>query len=154
MRSNIGQKIKAARKSCGLTQKELADKIGKGFSTVQKYENGQVEPPTSVIAEIARILGITPLELAETVISYPGEADEPDRDYELVCDALADAGMSIESTGFCDQYYVWHTDADSPEEDRVEYDFRDLLQVVRTVQKDADTRKAAYIRKRLEAEIF
>lgn len=73
MKSNIGLKIKAARKRKGLTQRELGIRIGKGFSTIQKYEYGLVEPPMSVILDIARELGITPVQLAETVIQWPDE---------------------------------------------------------------------------------
>ena len=63
MHSNIGRKIKAARKSKGLTQRMLAEKIKKTFSTVQKYENGVVEPPLSVIVDIAAALDMTPPQL-------------------------------------------------------------------------------------------
>lgn len=73
MPSNLGQKIKAARKSAGLTQREFAKKLGKSFSTVQKYENGIVEPPLSMVPDIAKVLKITPLELMETAIPWPGD---------------------------------------------------------------------------------
>ncbi len=71
MRSNFGQKMKAARKSRHMTQRELADKLGKNFSTIQKYENGVIEPPVSMYVEIAGALGITPIELMETAIPWP-----------------------------------------------------------------------------------
>ena len=73
MHSNLGQKIKVARKAAGMTQRQLADKLHKSFSTIQKYENGVVEPPISSIPEIAAAIGITPLELMETAIAWPGE---------------------------------------------------------------------------------
>lgn len=69
----MGQKIKAARKSAGLTQRELGQKIGKGFSTIQKYENGVIEPPISTVVKIAEELGITPIQLVETATAFPGE---------------------------------------------------------------------------------
>lgn len=73
MRSNLGLKIKAARKAAGLTQRDLADKLGKSFSTVQKYENGLVEPPISIVPEIAEAIGVSPIELMETAIPWPGD---------------------------------------------------------------------------------
>ena len=54
----IGENIKKARKAAGLTQKQLSEKIGKGLSTVQKYELGIFEPSVSIIGEIATALGV------------------------------------------------------------------------------------------------
>ena len=55
---SIGENIKKYRKEKGLTQKELADKIGKGFSTVQKYELNISQPPIDVLNRIADTLDI------------------------------------------------------------------------------------------------
>ena len=52
----IGQRIRAFRKGKGLSQTELAEKIGKSLRTVQKYEKGEIEVAVSVIGEIAGIL--------------------------------------------------------------------------------------------------
>ena len=61
---NIGENIKRARKEQGLTQRELGEKIGKKYSTVQKYENGIIEPPISVIRDIAAALEVDPYSIA------------------------------------------------------------------------------------------
>jgi transcriptional regulator with XRE-family HTH domain len=53
---SIGENIKRARKAAGLTQQQLADKIEKGFSTVQKYELGLVSPPLDILGKIAEAL--------------------------------------------------------------------------------------------------
>lgn len=55
---SIGENIKKYRKEKGLTQKELADKIGKGFLTVQKYELNISQPPIDVLNRIADTLDI------------------------------------------------------------------------------------------------
>lgn len=39
---NTGERIKAARKAAGMTQTELADKIGVKYSAIHKYEAGLV----------------------------------------------------------------------------------------------------------------
>ncbi len=57
---SIATQIKAARKASNITQKELAQKINKSFSTVQKYELGLATPPTDVLKDIASALD-TPL---------------------------------------------------------------------------------------------
>lgn len=48
----LGGKIKEARKYAGITQEELAKRIGKSKSSVQKYEAGLTEIPGSVLERI------------------------------------------------------------------------------------------------------
>ena len=59
----ISSNIKFARKRAGLTQKQLAAKINKGFSTIQKYELGLTEPSFNILEKIATALDISPGEL-------------------------------------------------------------------------------------------
>ena len=59
----IGQRIRKFRKEKGLSQTELADKIGKSLRTVQKYEKGEIEAAISVISDIAEALGVSSLDI-------------------------------------------------------------------------------------------
>lgn len=61
--SDIGNRIKEARKAQHLSQTELANRLGKTMRTVQKYESGEIEPSIGVLNEIANILNISPAEL-------------------------------------------------------------------------------------------
>ena len=61
--------IVSARKQAGLTQKELAKKINKSFSSVQKYEMGLANPDLSTLAEIANVCNFNPAELVENFYS-------------------------------------------------------------------------------------
>lgn len=54
----IGTQIKNYRKRKNLTQKDLALMIGKTTSSIQKYECGSTEIPTSVLEQIGDVLGI------------------------------------------------------------------------------------------------
>ena len=57
----MGDRIRSQRKFMGLTQDELAEKLGLKKSAIAKYENGRVENiKRSVIQEMARILDCTP----------------------------------------------------------------------------------------------
>lgn len=76
MQDNIGENIKVARKAKGLTQRDLGEKIGKKYSTVQKYENGLIEPPISVIEEIAAVLEVDPYSLMSWDQATKAIADE------------------------------------------------------------------------------
>ena len=47
----FGERVKTVRKELGLTQKELAAALGVSFATVNRWENGQVNP--SALAQSA-----------------------------------------------------------------------------------------------------
>lgn len=53
---SLGRRIQDLRKAKNITQRELAEKIGKGVSTVQKYEIDVITPPIDVISRIAEAL--------------------------------------------------------------------------------------------------
>jgi HTH-type transcriptional regulator/antitoxin HipB len=55
----IGLQIKQARKSKGLTQKELGDRLGITNTQVAKYESGRKNLTTDILHKIATELQIT-----------------------------------------------------------------------------------------------
>lgn len=55
----LGEKIKELRKNKGILQKELADRLSVGKSTVAMWETNKREPDAETIAKIADILGVT-----------------------------------------------------------------------------------------------
>lgn len=55
---NIGEKIKIFRIEKGLTQKELANRLGKSIRTIQKYEKGDIVPTIDLLIEIGKVLNI------------------------------------------------------------------------------------------------
>ena len=56
--NTIGQRIKAARKKCGMTQEQLANLIGIKRATISKYESGLIEPSVTQIRKLASWLGV------------------------------------------------------------------------------------------------
>lgn len=52
------ENLKKYRKLNNLTQKELADKIGKKSLVISRYEKGDIAPPVSVIQELANVLNV------------------------------------------------------------------------------------------------
>ena len=55
----VGEKIKALRKSIGLTQTELGQKVGVQKNAVSKWECGRVEDiPTSTIKQLANLFNV------------------------------------------------------------------------------------------------
>ncbi len=55
----IGRRIRQFRKEKGLTQTGLAERLGKSLRVVQKYENGDIDFPISVIDDIAEALDVS-----------------------------------------------------------------------------------------------
>ena len=55
----IGHFIQYLRKKQGLTQNELAEKLGISFQAVSKWENGDTLPDTGLLLPLSDILGVT-----------------------------------------------------------------------------------------------
>ena len=55
----IGQYIQHLRKAAGMTQKDLADKLGISFQAVSKWENGDSLPDTGILLDLCDILNTT-----------------------------------------------------------------------------------------------
>ena len=71
----IGENIKSYRKKNKLTQKELADILGKTESSIRKYEKGEVTVPIDVLDDIARALHVSFYDLIK--YNYPKKETTP-----------------------------------------------------------------------------
>lgn len=54
----LGQKIKKARKNSGITQEQLAEKVGMHYTSISRIETGYANPPVQTIHKIAKVLKI------------------------------------------------------------------------------------------------
>lgn len=59
----VGGKIRLARRKAGMTQEDLAEKVGVHLSTLGRIERGESNPPLQTINKIARGLSTKPKEL-------------------------------------------------------------------------------------------
>ncbi len=59
----LGTRVRAARRRSGLTLAQLGAIVGRPASYLSRLENGHVEPRTSLLADLARALGVTVAEL-------------------------------------------------------------------------------------------
>lgn len=73
---NIGKKIKKYRKEAGLTQKQLAEKIGRKEITIRKYESGEREPRISIINDICEALNLPIDEFGEELFEIKRRGEE------------------------------------------------------------------------------
>ncbi len=76
----IGRFIADRRKMCGVTQKQLAEKLGVSDKAVSKWETGRSMPDNSILMELCEELGINVNELLSgeklSDDSYHGKAEE------------------------------------------------------------------------------
>ena len=63
----VGTRIRTYRKALGMSQTELAERIGVRFQQIQKYENGSNRVAASRLWKIADALGISIVALFEDV---------------------------------------------------------------------------------------
>lgn len=73
-------RLRSARKSANLTQKEVAMRLGINESTYCGYETGKREPDVLKIKEIASMLGVSGDYLLETGFSTPPSPAEQSTD--------------------------------------------------------------------------
>ncbi|WP_026511296.1 helix-turn-helix domain-containing protein [Butyrivibrio sp. LC3010] len=62
---NIGKIIRKYRKEMGITQEEMAARLGVTTPAVNKWENGNTLPDIGLVAPIARLLEISTDELLQ-----------------------------------------------------------------------------------------
>ena len=59
MKLHLGKNIRENRRRMGLTQEQLADRLGVAFQSVSRWENGTTYPDMEKLPEIARLYGVT-----------------------------------------------------------------------------------------------
>ena len=73
MEETLGKRISGHRKRLGLTQDQLADKLGVTAQAVSKWENDISCPDIMLLPLLAQILGVTLDDLFSPPISPLGE---------------------------------------------------------------------------------
>lgn len=63
MNNNVGDNIRKYREMSGMTQKQLANKLGINNSRISNWEQGANNPPADLIADICEALNVSASEL-------------------------------------------------------------------------------------------
>lgn len=70
----ISAHITRLRISSGISQEQLAQRIGTGVTTVKNIESGYLtSPPTSIVEKLSEVFGVTPFELMNCISFCVGE---------------------------------------------------------------------------------
>lgn len=94
---NIGSVIRKYRKEAGLTQEEMADRLGVTAPAVNKWENGNSNPDIELLAPIARLLHIS----LDTLMSFHEELTPSE-----IGEMIRQMDKMFESEGF-ERVYEW-----------------------------------------------
>ncbi len=65
----IGQKIRALRKNCGMSQEQLAEKVWISTTHMSHIETGSTKLSLPVLVDLAKVLGVGTDELLATELS-------------------------------------------------------------------------------------
>lgn len=72
-------KIRERREALGLTQTELAKKVGKSFRTIQSWERGESYPNAEYVAVLCNVFNVDPNDLLGWYIDHPRAHPQPQR---------------------------------------------------------------------------
>ncbi len=72
------ERLRALRKEAGLSQRDLAERIGVDFTYLSKIENGRVEPPSenvlkNISHELGAVLQRDETELSDELVTLAGK---------------------------------------------------------------------------------
>lgn len=93
---SLGNRIKTIRKSKKMTQKDLAQKIGKSYSVVQKYELDITQPPLDVLKTIATALEVNYTQLIYEPLQIITEEEANEREKIRNDDILSVVSQELE----------------------------------------------------------
>ena len=82
--SSIGENIKNLREQCGMSQNELAAKVGKSRAAISQYEHDNTIPRMGVIEDMARVFGVKKSAIIESRTEYGFVNLLSDNEQELV----------------------------------------------------------------------
>ena len=74
----LASNLRHQRKKAGLTQIELADKLGVSIATLRRWESGETAPTGTKITELAGVLNVAPEDIVAS--NQPGQPQAQTQD--------------------------------------------------------------------------
>lgn len=87
---SIGANLKRIRINKGITQKELAEKVGLVYSSYSNYENGNRIPSKKTLEKIAEVLNVDIFELMYDELTAKKIHEQANKEFNRQCDILDD----------------------------------------------------------------
>ena len=92
---NIGSAIKSARKKAGLTQYELAERVGITQTSLSQIENGAINPSPKTQKKICEVLNISEPLLYILSIDEHDVPEEKKKLYETLYPSLQNLALEL-----------------------------------------------------------
>lgn len=73
---SVGKRIRAAREAAGMTQAEVAKRLGVSESSIRLYELGKRQPNDEILGRIAEAVGVDPQAFVEIEVGSVRDALE------------------------------------------------------------------------------
>jgi transcriptional regulator with XRE-family HTH domain len=86
--AEIGERIRNRRAVLGMSQAELADRIGMSFQQVQKYERGANRIASSILVRVADALNCAPGDLLSSHKSKGRGSSAVDREIDAIASRI------------------------------------------------------------------
>ena len=102
MEETMGKRIAGNRRRLGLTQEQLAEKLGVTAQAVSKWENDQSCPDISMLPSLAEIFGVTTDEMLGVERRAPEAAVQ---EAEVVTEPEGDCPRAPDDSGHWDFEY-------------------------------------------------
>lgn len=136
--NKIGKKISSLRKQSGLTQMELADRLGISFQAVSNWERGNTMPDISKLPELAEIFGCSMEEILgdERKAKIVQDLAVGQTPVDVKAEDLADIAPIVSDEQFKQTY-------EQAETNGMEMDFETLMSIVPYLDDDDITKIAA-----------
>ncbi len=129
--NKIGKKISSLRKQSGLTQMELADRLGISFQAVSNWERGNTMPDISKLPELAEIFGCSMEEILgdERKAKIVQDLAVGQTPVDVKAEDLADIAPIVSDEQFKQTY-------EQAETNGMEMDFETLMSIVPYLDDD------------------
>jgi HTH-type transcriptional regulator, competence development regulator len=76
MITTFGEVLREARRTAGVSQRELAERVGLDFSYISKVENGRVPPPAADTVVMCRVIGVAPEGFLARIGKLPSQVQQ------------------------------------------------------------------------------
>ena len=93
--AHVGARIRLRRKLLGLSQQQLADKLGLTFQQVQKYERGVNRVSASKLYETAQVLSAPVTHFFEGLDGEPGYSGAPTGEAAVTAFLMTPEGLEL-----------------------------------------------------------
>lgn len=93
---DFARRLRAARENAGLTQGQLADRIGRDWASVQRWETEKTSPRPGMIPRIARALDVSEEHLQGTLDSADTTLERLVRDIGTQSRAIRELHVAVD----------------------------------------------------------